>query len=145
MKSRIWQLAGVGLLGLSISLGALAEGPGEGHGERGQQMQGEGGPGRSLNSRDEVRQTQPPRQGYYQDIPHRHGDDHHWQAGGPRPGGDWQGRRMAMAMAGGLGRSIARATPLIICPTVTGRCPTVARITSIPVATGTAHTVAVTS
>lgn len=26
MKSRIWQLAGVGLLGLSISLGALAEG-----------------------------------------------------------------------------------------------------------------------
>ena len=59
MTSRIWQLAGVGLLGLSISLGALAEGPGEGPGERGQQVQGEGGPGRSLNSRDEVRQTQP--------------------------------------------------------------------------------------
>ncbi|MCE5975328.1 DUF6515 family protein [Pseudomonas sp. JR33AA] len=94
MTSRIWQLAGVGLLGLSISLGALAEGPGEGHGERGQQGQGEGGPGRSLNSRDEVRQTQPPRQGYYQDIPRRHGDDHPWQAGGPgqRPGGDWRGR-----------------------------------------------------
>jgi len=71
MTSRIWQLAGVGLLGLSISLGALAEGPGEGPS------------GRSLNSRDEVRQTQPPRQGYYQDIPRRHGDDHHWQAGGP--------------------------------------------------------------
>ncbi|KIY40338.1 hypothetical protein TZ03_12950 [Pseudomonas sp. 10-1B] len=62
MKSRIWQLAGVGLLGLGISLGALAQGLGE------------GGPGRSLNSRDEVRQTQPPRQGYYQDIPRHHGN-----------------------------------------------------------------------
>ena len=94
MKSRIWQLAGVGLLGLSISLGALAEGPGEGHGERGQQGQADGMPGRSLNSRDEVRQTQPPRQGYYQDIPRRHGDNRQWEAGGPgqRPGGDWQGR-----------------------------------------------------
>lgn len=82
MKSRIWQLAGVGVLGLSISLGAMAEGPGE------------RAPGRSLNSRDEVQQTQPPRQGYYQDIPRRHGDNHHWEAGGPgqRPGGDWQGR-----------------------------------------------------
>lgn len=87
MKSRIWQLAGVGLLGLSISLGAMAEGPGEGHGN-------EGGPGRSLNSRDDVQQTQPARQGYYQDIPRHNGDNRHWQAGGPgqRPGGDWQGR-----------------------------------------------------
>jgi len=82
MKSRIWQLAGVGVLGLSISLGALAEVPVE------------GAPGRSLNSRDEVQQTQPPRQGYYQDIPRRHGDNRYWEAGGPgqRPGGDWQGR-----------------------------------------------------
>ncbi len=62
MTSRIWQLAGVGLLGLGISLGALAEGPGD------------PGPGRPLNARDEVRQTQPPRQGYYQDIPRRHGN-----------------------------------------------------------------------
>jgi len=87
MKSRIWQLAGVGLLGLSISLGAMAEGPGEGHGN-------EGTPGRALNSRDEVQQTQPARQGYYQDIPRHNGDNRHWQAGGPgqRPGGDWQGR-----------------------------------------------------
>lgn len=76
MTSRIWQLAGVGLLGLSISLGALAEEPGEGP------------PGRSLNSRDEVRQTQPARQGYYQDIPRRHGDDHPWQG---RPDGHGNG------------------------------------------------------
>ncbi|AYG46803.1 hypothetical protein DV532_21945 [Pseudomonas sp. Leaf58] len=68
MKSRIWQLAGVGVLGLSSSVGAMAEGPGE------------GAPGRSLNSRDEVHQTQPPRQGYYQDIPRRHGNGWHYGA-----------------------------------------------------------------
>lgn len=87
MKSRIWQLAGVGVLGLGISLGALAEVPGEGHGN-------DGGPGRALNSRDQVQQTQPARPGYYQDIPRYNGNNRHWQAGGPgqRPGGDWQGR-----------------------------------------------------
>ncbi|MBI6899836.1 hypothetical protein JET64_23775 [Pseudomonas putida] len=96
MSSRIWRLAGVGLLGLGISLGALAEGPGEGHdGHGGQQEQGGGERrGSPLNSRDEVRQTQPPRQGYYQDIPRRYGDNRYWEAGGPgqRPGGDWSGR-----------------------------------------------------
>jgi hypothetical protein len=98
MKSRIWQLAGVGLLGLSISLGALAQGPNEGHGGHpgnGPEDPNGGGTASSpLNSRDEVRQTQPPRQGYYQDIPRRYGDNRHWEAGGPgqRPGGDWQGR-----------------------------------------------------
>ncbi|WP_449431022.1 DUF6515 family protein [Pseudomonas putida] len=85
MKSRIWQLAGVGLLGLGISLGALAQGPQDPNG---------GGGGSPLNSRDEVRQTQAPRQGYYQDVPQHNGEHHHGQAGGPghRPGGDWQGR-----------------------------------------------------
>ncbi len=94
MKSRIWQLAGVGLLGLAISLGAQAQGPGErpgdGHGAGGPQDSNDNGGGRTLNSRDEVRQTQPARQGYYQDIPHRGGEGH-WQ-GGQRPGGEWQGR-----------------------------------------------------
>jgi hypothetical protein len=57
MKSYIWRLAGVGLLCSSISLLALAEGQG----------------GSPLQSRpDEVRQTQAPRTGYYQDIPRRH-------------------------------------------------------------------------
>ena len=83
MKSRIWPLAGVGLLGLSISLGALAQGPDEGHGGHGgngpHDPNGVATGSSPLNSRDEVRQTQPPRQGYYQDIPRR-------------PGGDWQGR-----------------------------------------------------
>ncbi|AXM96584.1 DUF6515 family protein [Pseudomonas plecoglossicida] len=83
MKSRIWQLAGVGLLGLSVSLGALAQGPNEehgGHAGNGPHDPNGGATGTSpLNSRDEVWQTQPPRQGYYQDIPRR-------------PGGDWQGR-----------------------------------------------------
>ncbi|AGZ33454.1 MAG: DUF6515 family protein [Pseudomonas sp.] len=97
MKSRIWQLAGVGVLGLGISLGALAQGPGEGYGGQGytpQQGANGGAPGRALNSRDEVRQTQPARQGYYQDIPRRNGEVRSWEAGGPgqRPGGDWHGR-----------------------------------------------------
>ena len=78
MKSRIWQLAGVCLLGVSLS--ALAQGPDEGH----------GGNGRPLNSRDEVRQTEPARQGYYQDIPRRNGDwqgrpDGHGNGWGPGP------------------------------------------------------------
>ncbi|KAB5618663.1 hypothetical protein F7234_23045 [Pseudomonas putida] len=95
MRSRIWHWAGVGLLGMGISLGALAQGPGDGRGWGGQQEPNGPAQGSSpLNSRDEVRQTQPPRQGYYQDIPRRNGDIRHWEAGGPgqRPGGDWQGR-----------------------------------------------------
>lgn len=91
MRSRIRQWAGVGLLGLGISLGAWAQGAGE---EQGAQDPNGATMGRSpLNSRDEVRQTQPPRQGYYQDIPRRNGG-YHWEAGGPgqRPGGDWPGR-----------------------------------------------------
>ncbi|WDY58626.1 DUF6515 family protein [Pseudomonas sp. PSKL.D1] len=84
MKSRIWQLAGVGLLGLGLSVAAQAQGPGEGHGH-----QDPNGPGGSpLNSRDEVRQTQPPRQGYYQDIPRQQGDNRHWQG---RPDGHGNG------------------------------------------------------
>ncbi|HDS1737148.1 MULTISPECIES: DUF6515 family protein [Pseudomonas] len=93
MGSRIRQLAGVGLLGMGLSLGALAQGPGEGHGGHGPQDPNAGG-GSPLNSRDEVRQTQPPRQGYYQDIPRRNGDNRQYQAGGPgqRPGDSWPGR-----------------------------------------------------
>ena len=79
MRSSIWQLAGVGLLGMGLSLGAFAQGPEDPNGGRGS----------PLNSRDEVRQTQPPRQGYYQDIPRRHGDERYY---GQRPGGDWAGR-----------------------------------------------------
>ncbi|MGE7992200.1 DUF6515 family protein [Pseudomonas sp. NPDC089554] len=96
MRARIWQLAGVGLFGLGASLGALAQGPGDGHGGHGdpQDPNANAAGNSPLNSRPEVYQTEPPRQGYYQDIPRRNGDNRHWQAGGPgqRPGGDWQGR-----------------------------------------------------
>ncbi|KPW47608.1 Uncharacterized protein ALO82_05047 [Pseudomonas syringae pv. broussonetiae] len=43
----------------------------------------QGGPG-------EVWQTQPPRQGYYQDIPR--GNNRNWQAGNGRPNDRWEGR-----------------------------------------------------
>ncbi|MNJ45181.1 hypothetical protein D3C77_402660 [compost metagenome] len=57
MKSRIWQLAGVASLWISFSLQVWAQ---------------EGSP---LQSRpDQVRQTQPPRVGYYEDIPRRGND-----------------------------------------------------------------------
>lgn len=95
MKSRIWQLAGVGLICLGVQHSALAQGPNEGHGGPGPQDPNGGGHGSSpLNSRDEVRQTQPARQGYYQDIPRRNGNGQPWQAGGPgqRPGESWPGR-----------------------------------------------------
>ncbi|WP_028632727.1 DUF6515 family protein [Pseudomonas parafulva] len=102
MKSRIRLWASVGLLGLGVSLGAVAAGPGEGPGAPGPQPPGEAGPGaapapapgRALNSRDEVQQTQPPRPGYYQDIPRRHGDDRPWRGDGPGrgPGEGWHGR-----------------------------------------------------
>ncbi|CAG8868456.1 hypothetical protein PS627_03034 [Pseudomonas fluorescens] len=84
MKSRIWQLAGVGLLSLGVSCSASAQGPSEGHGGQGPQDPNSGGRGSSpLNSRDEVRQTQPPRQGNYQDIPRR--PDGHGNGWGPGP------------------------------------------------------------
>ena len=88
MKSRIWQLAGVGLVALSISLGALAQGPDEAHGGHGGDPNGAPAGRSPLNSRDEVRQTQPPREGYYQDIPRRNGDNRHWQG---RPDGHGNG------------------------------------------------------
>lgn len=140
MKSRIWQLAGVGLLGLSISLGAMAEVPGEGHGN-------EGGPGRSLNSRDDVQQTQPARQGYYQDIPGTTvtivTGKPAAQANGPAATG--RGARTATAMAGARGRDIARGKVSTISRTATGKCHTVGRITSTLVAIGTARTAAAIS
>lgn len=77
MKSCIWRLAGVGLLCSNISLPVLAEGQGS-----------------PLQSRpDEVRQSQEPRTGYYQDIPRRNEGHRHYQAGGlgPRPDGDDNG------------------------------------------------------
>ncbi|AUG04455.1 glycine zipper family protein [Pseudomonas sp. 09C 129] len=142
MKSRIWRLAGVGLLCVSVSAQVLADdrdnrNDGRG-GSDGGQRGGEGHPGRGQgrgenqpprpqteiirgdnsqqfernveNGRwqnhgpndqgrgrpaqpsanlpiqgrpDTVRQTQEPRQGYYQDIPRRNDYNPHWQAGGP--------------------------------------------------------------
>lgn len=92
MRSRGWQLAGVGVLAMAISAAVQAQGPGDGRGP--QDPNGGGSSGSSLNSRDEVRQTEQPRQGYYQDIPRRGHDNRHWQAGGPgqRPGDNWSGR-----------------------------------------------------
>lgn len=96
MKSRIWQLAGVGVLCLSMN--AVAQGERHGSGEGG--GDGGGNPASAIQPRTgEVQQTQPPRQGYYQDIPRRNNDyrpnggNQHWQAGGPgqRPDGHGNG------------------------------------------------------
>ena len=107
---RIWRMAGVGLLVVSVGSQAMADerdnSPGPGHGPQGQHERGpEGGPRPEHNlpiqgRPDTVRQTQEPRQGYYRDIPRRPDDNRHWEAGGPgsRPGNDrpgdnrWPGR-----------------------------------------------------
>ncbi|MDO7909963.1 hypothetical protein Q6A49_05380 [Pseudomonas sp. 22-AL-CL-001] len=84
MTSRVWQWAALTVCCMASGLPAWAQDPNAGP-----------GPGHSpLQSRDEVRQTQPPRPGYYQDIPRRPGDGRGWQAGGPgqRPGDGWGGR-----------------------------------------------------
>lgn len=78
MKSRIWHLAGVGLLCLSVNV--LAQG--DRHGPGPQDPNAGGGGSLPIQPRpDEVRQTQPPRQGHYQDI--RQGQGH---GGGWGPG-----------------------------------------------------------
>ncbi|HJH19551.1 MAG TPA: glycine zipper family protein [Pseudomonas lactis] len=107
---RIWRMAGVGLLVVSVGSQAMADerdnSPGQGHGPQGQHERGpEGGPRPEHNlpiqgRPDTVRQTQEPRQGYYRDIPRRNDDNRHWEAGGPgsRAGNDhpndnrWPGR-----------------------------------------------------
>lgn len=107
---RIWRMAGVGLLVVSVGSQAMADerdnSPGQGHGPQGQHERGpEGGPRPEHNlpiqgRPDTVRQTQEPRPGYYRDIPRRNDDNRHWEAGGPgaRPGNDhpndnrWPGR-----------------------------------------------------
>ena len=107
---RIWRMAGVGLLVVSVGSQAMADerdnSPGQGRGPQGQHERGpEGGPRPEHNlpiqgRPDTVRQTQEPRQGYYRDIPRRPDDNRHWEAGGPgsRPGNDhpndnrWPGR-----------------------------------------------------
>ncbi|WP_425313027.1 hypothetical protein [Pseudomonas putida] len=72
MKSRIWQLAGVGLLCISSSLQVWAQ---------------DGSP---LQSRpDQVRQTQSPRIGYYEDIPHRAEYEYRRQERDRRECGRW--------------------------------------------------------
>ncbi|WP_073523646.1 DUF6515 family protein [Pseudomonas fluorescens] len=107
---RIWRMAGVGLLVVSVGSQAMADerdnSPGQGHGSQGQHERSpEGGPRPEHNlpiqgRPDTVRQTQEPRQGYYRDIPRRNDDNRHWEAGspGPRAGNDhpndnrWPGR-----------------------------------------------------
>lgn len=139
MKSRIWRLAGVGLLCVGVSAQGLADDRNDGRGwSNGGQRSNDGYPGngqgrgeshqsrqqteiiRGDNSQqfernvengrwqnhgpndqgrgrlaqpsvnlpiqgrpDTVRQTQEPRQGYYQDIPRRNDYNPHWQTGGP--------------------------------------------------------------
>ena len=92
---RIWRMAGVGLLVVSVGSQAMADerdnSPGPGHGPQGQHERGpEGGPRPEHNlpiqgRPDTVRQTQEPRQGYYRDIPRRNDDNRYWEAGGPGP------------------------------------------------------------
>ncbi|OLF52149.1 DUF6515 family protein [Pseudomonas chlororaphis] len=154
MKSRIWRLAGVGLLCVSVGVQVLADdrdnrndghggpnggqrgedghpGNDQGRGEnhqprpqneiirgdnsrqferngqdeprqsRGQNDEGRGRPAQPSASLpiqgrpDSVRQTQEPRQGYYQDIPRRNDYNQHWPSGGPGGRSDdhrWPGR-----------------------------------------------------
>lgn len=139
MKSRIWRLAGVSLLCLSVGAQVLADDRNDGQGgDNHSRSQGQGRPqgGQEQHQQqerqqqqgqqqqrqqqehqqqqqaqqrlpiqghpDEVRQTQQPREGHYQDIPRQGNQNQHWQAGnqGPRPGGGdgrpgndhWQGR-----------------------------------------------------
>ncbi|WP_095130724.1 DUF6515 family protein [Pseudomonas sp. Irchel s3h14] len=122
MKSRIWRLAGVGLLCVSVTAQSLADepqnrGPDDGQrGSDGQQgnNQGHGGnnqprPQHDYNNPvqplppandlpiqgrpDTVRQTQQPQRGYYQDVPRRNDNNPHWQNNGPRPDDyRWAGR-----------------------------------------------------
>ncbi|OLS63862.1 DUF6515 family protein [Pseudomonas putida] len=96
MTSRIWPLAAIGLL--CVSLNVFAEGDydhrGDDRGRGEQRDQREQRPGGSpLQSKPgEVWQTQEPRQGYYQDIPRRNDGNQHWQTGprGQQP--NWAGR-----------------------------------------------------
>ncbi len=92
MKPRIWPLAAIGLLCLSLNV--HAEGEYDHRGERQGRGEGEQRPsGSPLQSKPgEVWQTQQPRQGYYQDIPRRNDGNQHWQTGprGEQP--NWAGR-----------------------------------------------------
>lgn len=150
MKSRIWRLAGVGVLCISVTAPLLADEPhnrgaddGQGgqagrhgnnpprgqsndiiRGDNSQQFEQNGqprhggqrpnNPPRDYNNPvrppppppqlpanslpiqgrpDSVQQTEPPRRGYYQDIPRRHEQNPHWQNNGPRPDSpQWPGR-----------------------------------------------------
>lgn len=89
MKSPIWPMVGVALVCMAIGLPAAAQAPHGGPGEQEPQDPNAGQGSSPLRSRDEVRQSEPPRQGYYQDIPRRGP----WQAGGPaqRHGAQWPG------------------------------------------------------
>ena len=153
---RIWRMAGVGLLVVSVGSQAMADerdnSPGLGRGPQGQHERGpEGGPRPEHNlpiqgRPDAVRQTQEPRQGYYRDIPRRPDDNRHWEpaalvrvrvtiapvitAG--------QAALTGMATAGALARNIALVMSSTVFPTAITACLTVARTTFSPVATGIA-------
>ncbi|MHC8359906.1 DUF6515 family protein [Pseudomonas sp. LS2P72] len=122
MKSRIWRLAGVGLLCISVTAQSLADEPqnrGPDGGQRGSdghqgnnQGQGDNNQPRPLHDYnnpvqppppandlpiqgrpDTVRQTQQPQRGYYQDVPRRYDNNPQWQNNGPRPDDHrWAGR-----------------------------------------------------
>ncbi len=94
MTLRIWPLLGVGLFCLSLGVHADDDrerrGPSE---SRGGEQHQQGSP---LGQRpDEVRQTQQPRQGHYQDIPRRNDGNPNWQGnhqGQRPPQPNWSGR-----------------------------------------------------
>ncbi|SDV12248.1 DUF6515 family protein [Pseudomonas mucidolens] len=95
---RIWRLAGVGLLMISLGAQVMADerdnSPRQGPAPQDGNL--------PIQSRpDSVRQTQEPRHGNYRDIPRRNERNPHWETGGPgaRPGYDdhpndhrWPGR-----------------------------------------------------
>ncbi len=116
MKSRIWRLAGVGLLCMSVGVQALAEDrPRPENNQHFERREPNGGgqwqprpPQNDPNQQsrpapqpqnnlpiqgrpDTVRQTQEPLRGNYSDIPRRNGYNPGWQPGGNngRPGGNF--------------------------------------------------------
>ena len=101
MKSHIWRWAAVGVFCVSVSSQGVADERGDGNPQQGRVNGGQpygtqdsGGHHLGIQPRpDSVQQTQPPRRGYYDDVPRRPHNSSHWQTdsrpgydNGPRPG-----------------------------------------------------------
>ena len=151
MKSRIWQMATVGVLCVSVSGQLLADERGDGGWQARPQGEATNQPrpnqhGNNLPIQqrpDRVQQTQSPNRGGNQN----------WHAGGYNLGADnrhpndqrWAGRPSGHGNGWGPGRNIARAMWWTDSPVNTGKCHIAVRITTFQAATGIAPKARVTS